>query len=191
MVTIPSGYGQLTLVHTGAGVVGEAVWTQGFQNAGADDATTIGDAFKGFLVASDYFDRLSTTCTVTEIRVKLGPSATGESAVVSVGNEGTIGGQPVSPNVACLIVKNTALGGRHGRGRLFIPCLAAAALDDSAHFDQIHADGIASDLQGIWAAMLLGGQAPVLLHSDAVTPTPLTSFAGISRIATQRRRNRR
>lgn len=191
MVTIPDGYGQVTAAFSGANIVGEAVWTQGFQNTDDDDAQGIADNFKSALLATDYMDQISSTITLDEVRVKLGPNETGPSAVSLVGNSGTIGGQPVSPQVALLVRKTTPLGGRRGRGRLYIPGMPAAALDDSGNFDAASANGVASDLQDMWSAMALVGQPPVLLHSGALTPTPLTAFVGQTRVATQRRRNRR
>lgn len=191
MVTIPTGYGQLTLAMSGANIEGEAVITQGFQNVGADDAGTIADLFKSTFTASEFWERFSTTLAFDEARVKLGPSSTGEAAVVDIGLTGAVGGQPVSPQVALLLRKTTALGGRQGRGRTFLPGLPQAALDDSATWDTVEPSECATNWQGIWAAMLLGGQPPVLLHSGALTPTPVTAFVGASRVATQRRRNRR
>lgn len=191
MVTIPDGYGQLSVIHETQDGVGESVWTLGFQNTGDDDAAACVDVYKSTFVASDYWDALSTTTDVTELRVKLGPSDTGPSAVTDVNLSGTNGGVPVGPQVSFLLTKNTALGGRRGRGRAFLPGHAATSLTTSGFWDPAHVSFTVSEVTSIILAAGFAGLTPVLLHSSALTPTPITSLSGATRIATQRRRNRR
>lgn len=191
MVTIPDGYGQISLVHTGANMIGEGVITIGFENTTDDDAQGIADNFKSALIAADYTDHLDTLTVVEEVRVKLGPSSTGPSAISSVGLNGGVGGQPVPPNVALLISKVTPLGGRRGRGRLYVPGMPMASLDDTNNWDTDVAQNVADTIGAIMDAMAFLGQSPRLLHDGALTPTPITSWVGQDRIATQRRRNRR
>jgi hypothetical protein len=90
-----------------------------------------------------------------------------------------------------LISKNTALGGRRGRGRIFMPGLPASSLDNSGTWVAGQPSDMADDWQEIWDAMAFVGYSHVLLHSNALTPTPVTSLVGQSRVATQRRRARR
>lgn len=191
MVSIPDGYGQISLVHSGANISGEAVITMGFQNTVDEDAVTVGDSFKTAFVASDILLAYSSSCDIVEVRVKLGPTATGETGIVDLGLVGDIGGQPVSPNVAMLVRKNTSLGGRRGRGRMYVPGTPGAGLDNSGEFDAGQVNQWVGEWTDIWAGMTFVGFTPMLLHEGALTPTPINNFVGSTRVATQRRRARR
>jgi len=191
VVTIPDGFGQLSLVHTGDNFEGECVNTFGFINPGEEDAVAVGDVFKGALVGSNLLDSYSSSVELTEVRVKLGPNSTGESGVVDIGLAGAVGGQAVSPQVCMLVRKNTALGGRRGRGRFYIPGIPATHLDNSGSFDATDVGIIVDEWTAIWDVMSFVGLAQRLLHDSALTPTPVTSMVGFSRVATQRRRARR
>jgi hypothetical protein len=111
--------------------------------------------------------------------------------------DGTQGpnGSPAPPqNCALLVRKRTALGGRRGRGRMYLPPfpLAEGGID--------HAGKVDPALVSAWTASsqqaFNEGVSPVLLHatspkSPTPPPTPITSFLVDSMIATQRRRLRR
>lgn len=188
---IPTGYGQLSLVHSGDNFEGDCINTFGFINPGDEDAAACGDIFKGALLGSGLLAQYSGSVTVTEVRIKLGPDATGESAEVAIGNSGLVGGQAVSPQVALLVRKNTALGGRAGRGRFYIPGMPAASLVNSGTFDGTDMDQVVSEWTDIWNVMAFVGLEQRLLHDSPLTPTPVTSMVGSVRVATQRRRARR
>lgn len=188
---IPTGYAQLSLAHTGDNFDGECINTFGIQNTVDMDAAGIGDAFKGALTATDLLTWYSSSVLLTEVRVKLGPDSTGESAVTDIGLTGDVGGQSVSPQVAMLVRRNTALGGRRGRGRFYIPGLPAATLDNSGTFDPANVEAIVEEWTALFAAMSFVGLNSVLLHDSPLTPTPITTLVGQSRVATQRRRARR
>lgn len=188
---IPAGYGEIVVAHTGGGIVGEGIWTIGFDNNAGSTAAEIAEDIDNGLVALDYMDCLSSSVTVSEVRVKLGPDATGPLAVRSLGYAGTIGGNAAPPNVAALVHKVTPLGGRQGRGRLFVPGLSETALGNGGSFDI----GVRSLLQTFMTAfgnlMTLGSLPLMLLHGDALTPTAISNLDVDSTLATQRRRLRR
>jgi hypothetical protein len=108
--------------------------------------------------------------------------------------QGTVVDSCVPSNCALIVKKNTALGGRRYRGRMFVPpvILNEGAVDAAgnilssplaliqANFDQWHAALIAAD----WG--------PCLMHQGAGAPAPtlITSFTCDSLIGTQRRRMR-
>lgn len=190
-MTIPSGFGQITIAHIGGGIVGEAVWTLGFDNNAGDTAAEIASNTATNLSALDYTDLLSASVTVTEVRVKLGPDATGPSAVETFGDNGTVGGHAAPPNVAMLVHKNTPLGGRQGRGRLFVPGLAEAALDQNGLLTGEQVTAAQTFFTGLAATMILGAIPAHLLHANALSPTAIDSLIVDSLSATQRRRLRR
>lgn len=190
-MAIPAGFGQLSVVLTGGGIVDEAIWTMGFDNDAGDTPAEAAEAWWTNLEALDYRDYLSSSVTVTEVRCKLGPDATGPAGFFAVGLSGTVGGQSAPPNLAFLVHKNTLLGGRRGRGRAYLGGLAEAQLDEGGNTQSATASGLQTALSGAAAAMLLGSKPLALIHADGGTPTPLDSLTVDVRLATQRRRMRR
>lgn len=190
-MTIPSGFGQISVIHTGGGIVGEAIWTLGFDNNAGDTASDIADDVQALLASIDYLDLLSSSVDVTGVRVKLGPDATGPQAVSGPVGTGSVGGNAAPPNIAALVHKNTALGGRQGRGRLFVPGLAEAALDANGLLESAYAGTMETFFIGLAASLVLSNKPPMLLHADALSPTAIDSMPVDARVATQRRRLRR
>jgi hypothetical protein len=121
-----------------------------------------------------------------------GPPAVYESPAVT--HAGTNAGPPLPPNCAFLLRKRTALGGRKGRGRMFIP--AGVGVGE----DSVPSTGVLLEAQRAplatryndWINSL--GPSPVLFHDSATpgstAPTPITSFTLEARLATVRRRLR-
>jgi hypothetical protein len=188
---IPSGYGEISVHHTGGGIDGEAVWTIGFDNNAADTAAAIAENVSDAIDTLGYLDALSSSVTVEKVHVKLGPDDTGPSADFSNGNPGTNGGHAAPPNVSYLVTKNTALGGRKGRGRCYVPGVPEVALQDGGAVE----GAFVATLQGFFTdwggAMVLASKPLHLLHGDATSPTAIDSLVVQSRFATQRRRLRR
>jgi hypothetical protein len=118
-------------------------------------------------------------------------TATGPITGTAVENIiGTKSAQAAPPNVAVLIQKNTARGGRKGKGRMFTPFMFTSRTN-------IDAGGVISSsdvtsIQSIWAsaftALAASDVKPALLHSDGSTPDLITSITVKSLVATQRRR---
>nr|CRY96639.1 hypothetical protein [uncultured prokaryote] len=107
---------------------------------------------------------------------------------------GTATSKPVPSNGAILIRKNTGLGGRRNRGRIYCPPFN---MDESS----VDAMGVilpanVAYIQGLWTFFLseLTGSdlAPRLFHSEApFTPSPVTGFSVQGILGTQRRRMRK
>lgn len=188
---IPIGFGVLTVAHIGAGISGEAIWSLGFDNNASDTAAELANTFGAAIETLGYVDCLSSSVTVTEVRVKLGPDATGPSAVASVQIDGSVGGQAAPPQLATLVHKNTPLGGRKGRGRLFLPGLAEAALDQNGLITNAHKVAVETFLFDLLGGMTLGSTPPMLMHSDETAPTAISTVEVDTVLATQRRRLRR
>jgi hypothetical protein len=154
---------------------------------------------------------LSSDVTLSETLAKEGPDNTGASALVtSPPYPGTSGSNSGAPQSALLVQKNTVLGGRRGRGRMYLPGLdesvvleggvvessyltaMQAALD--AFYDDLGSSALTLALEHgpetTW--VLVGGQPRRVPVAGAVPdPTDITSLVLTSRIGTQRRRNRR
>src|SRR3972149_1785273 len=117
---IPSGFGQVNYRFSGAGAPSGAEVTFGFTVPGGDDPTTAGGDLITAWNATDMPDLYSLSLTFEEVLVKFGPDATGPSAVTPAGGAGGLGAAG-GPQQAYLVHKHTALGGRQGRGRFYVP----------------------------------------------------------------------
>lgn len=193
-MTIPTGYAQATYNFSGAGMPTGGAITMGFDIAGYGGTPDLMAPILGDLYET-HINPLATNVTqVASVLVKFGPDATGPSAVASgpwVGNAST---SPASPAVSFLIRKNTALGGRAGRGRIYMPGVNEAVIDQAGVIAPLSVTALTDAWEAMKDAWEGLGWFPVLLHqpgSPLTTPTPITSFAAQGVVATQRRRQRR
>lgn len=187
---IPEEYGQFNFRFGGSACPLGAEVTMGFSNpTHASAAACAASGLAEFV--GEIMPVLTDDVTLVSVLCKLGPNEDGPSAEVASGAAGGISGNTTSPNVAILVHKLTAHGGRHGRGRMYLPGLGEGTVDNGGNI----ASGSVSDYN---AALLgfLGGLddddvSAVLLHSDATTPYPIIGLTADGRAATQRRRLRR
>lgn len=201
---IPEGFAQITHLFGGPGCPTGAACTYGVVN---DDDTSADDLAEAahtiwtesiLLHQTDVVDLLSTIC-------KNGPEDTGAMAQFFDTNTGGEPGDSTGPNTAYLVKKNTSLGGRHGRGRFYIPGVKEDQIDASGDLESLWFDTIAGDVQSFFEAWEGSPHDLVLLHSpvlvdpgpppvyepSGVPPTTITSLTLQTRTATQRRRLRR
>lgn len=193
MPTIPAGYGQLNFFFAGEACPTGAQITLGWDNASALTAEFAATSATAAWVAHIQ-DALSEFCTHTGVLAKIGPSATGPSAFVSNASPGAVSGDPEVANTSILVRKVTALGGRAGRGRFFVPGAGQALFQENSRMtpgDDAVYDGL---FENFYDALIALDLTPVVLHgpgSPITTPTPITEFRTDSLAATQRRRLRR
>ena len=191
---IPDDYAQANIRFTGIALPYGAEITLGFSiNAFAGDPADLAASIITNIGASDLQSLVATGTSISSILVKYGPNETGPMAevVASIACNGGVGGE--SPAAAALVKKNTAHGGRRGRGRFYLPDVPSSAfgvggLCSGAY--QASANDIVNDFLD---KMTTDGLGMVVLHGpDHATETPylVTSLFFDPRIATQRRRNR-
>lgn len=118
-----------------------------------------------------------------------------ESSITPVVGTGSANCLP--QNSAYLLKKQSALGGRKNRGRMYLPCPPESNIGDAGTVNTsiitaINAAAVGLTVGGaiVNAFDFLGG--PVILHEAAIDdPTPVTDLVTDRYIATQRRRLRR
>lgn len=191
VVLIPAGFAQVNLRFTGAAVPNGAEMTFGVDNAVNNSPGVIGSTINTILAAQSLNAVLVATCDLSSILVKLGPNASGPAAVSTGTVSGTQSGGAGAVAVAALLTKNTAIGGRHGKGRMYQPGCSEAIVDPGGVLQAAHVTALNTKWNAILAAMATADMEMVLLHADATTPTPVTSITAQSVVATQRRRQRR
>ncbi len=191
-----STYYMVNHIFSGAGYPRGAQVTYGYKATGGTPNASQLAALLSTAWASNMMPQLSTSLTLTSTRVKQGPDDTGPFAFAGAAVAGQISGNSDSPNVAALVKKNTALGGRKNAGRWFLPGLSETFTDPGG----LITGSFLANLQGACTAFLADIEAMgtsttgfmVLLHEDdATAPTQVVSLSVQEKVATQRRRLRK
>ena len=197
MATIPVGYGQASIIWTNLGRLEESIVTIGY-----DPPDPLNPAANASTIRA-LVSNASGPCTAAKMTnqwrfegVKCvemddtGP-LTGESRVPVTGSN-TGGSLPL--NCAILIQKQTASGGRRGRGRMFLPPFWPLETDvnDAGGITPALVTSIGASWDFVRTGMVTASLPPRLFHATSpFTPTIITGFTVSTLIATQRRRLRR
>lgn len=190
MVQIPVGYAHVCLFFTGTGVPTGGCCTFGVDNNGSLTAAALAQQIDATAVTANLRQSWGLNATLSTIRVKLGPNDTGPAADHATNLVGTLGTSG-HPGAAFLVKKNTAIGGRQGRGRLYLPAVAEADCGADGTLLPANVLQVTQRWEAFRAGMDLAGSPLVLLHGNSLSPSVITSFAASGQVATQRRRNRR
>lgn len=207
---IPSGFGQVNLLFSGAGVPNGAQVTFGIALGGAWETPAEAGLAIGVLWANAGFDdHMATTVVLDQILVKYGPNDIGPSALVDVNVPGVAAGDTL-PNTAFLITKTTGLGGRRGRGRWFVPGPVESEVANGGTVSAAVANAMTASFGAFALDLGIAEHEMVLLHAPSYTwaivdgqpkripddpgtapaPTVVTGGTCSTRLATQRRRLR-
>jgi hypothetical protein len=147
-INLPSGYYLAQLFFTGNAVpTGAAITFAGRDVGGSTSAAGIAG-----IIATQWNTALdaetNTLLTLATVRVKKGPMEDGPFGVVNTANTGSKVGATSSPAAAYLIRKNTALGGKKGSGRMYMPGVAESDIDEGG----VISGARTTALQTAWAA---------------------------------------
>lgn len=186
---VPDGYAQ---VHAkflnAAGHLCDCAW--GYVITDIPDQTAIDDISD--VLATAYKLVLASSSEFLGVHVEVGASPFDLIFDSTSGaGSGTVGGDISSPQVQCLVKKVTGAAGRKNRGRMYVPDVAEAVVDQSGVIN-VTGRGRADLVATAFFTGVLGVAAdftvPVLLHTDATTPTVIVGFTVEVKAATQRRR---
>lgn len=112
-------------------------------------------------------------------------------AELSVNNPGALGGAVAPPQVATLIGKSTGLAGRANRGRMYVPGVLDADVNDDGTFTTVRLNGLQAAANTFLGDLDTLEVPMVILHNDpADTPTTVNQLNVSAKVATQRRRLR-
>jgi hypothetical protein len=190
---IPTGWAQVNLVFEGLAAPRGAQVVYGAQLVGGGALVTAQDYadFARTAWETTLQPELTQALTFKEARVKLGPNATGLDATATSNQQGGVALSTEAPQVAVLIRKITAQGGKQGKGRMFLPGIAEVAISGGA------INAASKNLLDIafadWLDQHDTALFPVaLLHQEAgISPYIVTQMITQSVVATQRRRIRK
>lgn len=190
---IPEGYSQVTLGFSGTFPYPPAV-TFGIDNPDVATPAALGILVRTAWESSGIEPLIPNTIQQDLITVKMGPSATGPSATITGAGLGGSTAAAATPQVAILVQKQTGFGGRSGKGRFYLPIVQEA----SVAADGTLLGGYITPLQTAMTSFLNNLESAdipmVVFHNPGAplsAPTPVDSLVVQSRVATQRRRNRR
>jgi len=197
---VPGGYSQCRFIWSCVGLTDPMGTTLGVFSAEGDKAAMAADisvAFISTILAAGGNMGTDWTYNGLELTTSDVGGPTVDQATASLA--GTLPNPTVVANTATLVRKNTALGGRKNRGRLFIPPYGLFESEvNSAGF--LNA-GTITAVTGMWnaflAALAVQSITPYLYHQydpDLAelpeVPTEIISFACQPQVATQRLRMR-
>lgn len=208
MTVIPEGYAQVTIHHAGVGLPegGDVVF--GVINALDLSPAAIGAAVKT-VWDTNVMNVMSQAVRMNGILVKLGPNDTGASAEVPASTVGAGAAACAPPNVTCLWRKVTPLGGRRGRGRMYLPGVIESQVDAGGFGDSTYIADWTTSAEDTLLGLSTADIPMVVLHGYATVwalidgqprrielpgvipaPTAVTSLEVSPKVATQRRRLR-
>ncbi len=190
---IPAGFAQVNHFFTGAGMPRGAQITYGVEVEAGGSALQVATEMASAWETA-WHSATPISVTHAKVRVKLGPNDTGAFADYTVASPGSYNTPVDAPQVAVLMTKHTALGGRHGVGRCFLPVVPEADTLNGGTIDPTALAALQTRatnwLGGIIAATHVSNM--ILLHNTVdTTATPITSLSLAAVLSTQRRRLRK
>jgi hypothetical protein len=203
-VNLPIGYYHAALFFSGAALPQGAAITFGGQDIGVDSAPHDLALAINTAWATNLDPVNNSEVTYLGCRVKKGPMEDGPFATASVTNAGQVASAMPPPNVCYLVRKHTALGGKIGSGRMYVPGLAEPDVDSAGNVQASKVTTFQNAWSAFLAALATANQPMALLHTfgtyekkdgtvvtvPAREPTLVSSLVVDPRCATQRRRLR-
>lgn len=189
---IPDGYAQMNVKFTGLGVPTGAEVTFGvslnlFTGEPADAADEVND-----LWVTTFGPQQTGQVGVLAVLAKFGPNDSGPAAEVPGSGTSGAGTTSAPANFSVLVKKSTALGGRKGSGRMFIPGINEATVGPQGLLDGATVTNWQTAATNFYNGLITADLPMVLLHSDPVDSPLLVQSLSVQSIgATQRRRMRR
>lgn len=200
-VELPVGFGQWTLPFRLIGDLEEMVITCGFVDGdGTDAPNDVATSITNALLSKASFaaSSISNQYSMGPGRVTVNRALGTFEGTGSITRTGTASLTTLPHNCAILIRKNTARGGRRGKGRMYVPpfMVAESNITPAGVVFSTAVDTLTSEFNSWLAECSALNLQLVLLHGDSPEsatpgPDPILAFTCQSVIATQRTRLRR
>lgn len=189
-IQIPEGFSRVAYRFSLSGDPEVMITTMGYETAVVGQA--VAEAFA--TTFQDAFPPAEYSASYTFLGVRMEAGADGGPPVIYEAVRtavGTAASAPLTQNVAILVRKTSLLGGRRGRGRMFLPPMFLPEGEVSAN-GMINVGPLAAVQNSVTQAFFTDLD-PVLLHDNVpsiLAPTPITNVIVQAQVATQRRRLR-
>jgi hypothetical protein len=198
-VEIPAGFASIAMVFSMPGDQDPWNVTFGISHVPLDDKEEILEKIRQAWFDT-YLAHMSDEVDLVAVRGTFGTGVSGESLTVEIGvtlGGGGSGGAYLPQNCALLVKKQTPRGGRHGKGRFFVPAILPEG--QVSNVGEI-TDGImtnvrldsANFLEALEGAGDTVGETPMMLlhNTGGGDPNTVTSLIPDRVVSTQRRRLR-
>lgn len=172
-----------------AGQSGDIACSLGWDGHDAADPPVFSDVVENL---NELLGNLSVDLVFESVTFDLGSAAADNPTHdETAGFDGLSSGTSLPPNIAVLIQKRGALGGRRNRGRMYLPGLTQSAINAAGTLDSSVVTGIQTNVDTMLSQQATAGDTPVVFHqSSPFTPTNVGVFSVQNTIATQRTRLR-
>jgi hypothetical protein len=204
-IRVPDGYLEVAYRHALVGDAEEMLVTQGFKifDIPSNIATFAGQVAD--LWVTHILPNIGAEYTFKGVHLAFGPDGQGIRFSLERTQASTNALQPLPQNTAVLVRKNTGLGGRRNRGRMYIPGVPEGSVSSSGALFVAYQTEFQSDINNWQAAniALIDIEFHALFHATpddtstgvpvpqpAIAPSAVTSMTVQSKVATQRRRLR-
>jgi len=193
---IPPGYAECSIEHWLTGYLRPAVTTMGVSITGTESGgDNVADHFhQAFITA--FLDRVDANVTLRSAKAVIGQDG-GDPIVQesSRSNSGNSTRDSTAPALALMLTKQTALGGRANRGRMYFPwAVSDTGVGENGAVQGSTLDNWQASCDEFLEQLTLSVPGPlidgaVILHSSpSLAPTPITGMVPNPAIRTQRRR---
>jgi hypothetical protein len=197
---VPLGYAQCRYVFSVSGLTDAMGFTLGVFSSSLTPSEVAEACHAAFLEDIWTFGTAAATSWTWQ-GVQLTTQLQGGPDLVAFGgpSQGTIANPTCPPNCCMLVRKNTALGGRKNRGRIFFPAAMVfeVSVDAAGFQSEGTIDVFNTQFLNFYDQLVLNDVHPQLYHQyDPAlgelpeVPTPITSFSVQPQLATQRLRMR-
>jgi hypothetical protein len=190
---IPPGYAGISVPLNHVGIARTAYLTFGVKNnAGGTSAASVANpVFNALTQTLSLASILDSEVTIGPVKAAIGqdgsPPLSGEGANTQAGalSTGTL-----PSNCAVLVKKSTALGGRAGRGRIFIPwAIGESFVDEGGIITAGNVTTMQTAMSNMLSGLATNNVPMVILHAVSTGLPPLVVSLTVDRLlATQRRR---
>jgi hypothetical protein len=190
----PPGFADISMQLTLASFPRPAYVTFGADPTTTDPSSIATSVAAAFASPGSLFTRMDSSVILTGVRVALGTDGGEDLIGFTASNVAcTAAGSGPPPNVAILVHKRTARGGRRGRGRMFLPWFGSEGDHDETGSINSTALGQYQTAVDAFKSNLLSLVGPmVVLHGPGETtpgPPDLVTALEVDRlVSTQRRR---
>jgi hypothetical protein len=193
-MAVPRGFADVSVQLQHALLPRPAFITFGVDPTDTDPVTVAAKVDLAINAAGSLKSRFDNSVTIGPITARLGTDGSGDLVGISASTApGGSGGSSVPPNVSVLVHKRSGMGGRRGRGRMYLPWwLQIADCDEKGAISPTSIGFMQTTVNTFLAALTTNSVPMVLLHnpgrSPSGPPTPVTNLTVDATVGTQRRR---
>jgi len=183
---IPADYYEAAFTHSFTGSLRSAVCTLGLHYTGSNfltDAPDVPAAWRANIIP------LMTTITFFALCTLRDASGTVFTETETLG--GSHSTSPAPTNIAWLVRKESALGGRKNRGRMYLPGMGEVDVDGVGNISSTSQTAVQAGLDALVNDLATANFDPVILHNSVLTPTAVTFLTVEPLAGTQRQRMRK